>query len=485
MSGSQTSGSIADLLHRTRRQLLESARRLGLTGIHRLPKAEIAERIHREAQRLAGPAGAPDAARKFDLGSAPVDLTGAMPDIPWGYGQDRITAMAIDPERLYVYWEVTDEAIDRARSGLGAAGADAWLALRIYDVTQRIFDGTNAHHYFDHAIARTDRQWFFFIDRPSSTIVAEVGLQSAEGSFVRIARSGRADFPRRAPAPAGPVHWLTVRSASGPAGDVSVDGREPPARAPDSGATGPPGPAPHIRPTDGGGRDGEWIVRGETVQVTWDEAGEWVRSEGARWEGPVVRVTWEAGPFVYPVAAPAYVEERYEGAAAIRAVDGRSHVVYGPWRVVIRGLGARAERRVVAVWEIHRSWIASAGSAARATSGPALEPGASEHLARGASEVAWIAGSERRLGGASEMNLLGASELGYRGASEAFAAGASEWRARGASERRFLGASEVVFGGASESRYAGGSERLYPGASERAWSGASEHRAPYPADSSG
>jgi hypothetical protein len=52
---------------------------------------------------------------------------------------------------------------------------DAALTLRVYDVTNRIFDGTNAHHYFDHSVSRTDRQWFFFIGRPSSTVIVELG----------------------------------------------------------------------------------------------------------------------------------------------------------------------------------------------------------------------------------------------------------------------------------------------------------------------
>jgi len=40
---------------------------------------------------------------KFDLG--PDADPAPMPQhIPWGYGYDRVTAMVIDPERLYVYW---------------------------------------------------------------------------------------------------------------------------------------------------------------------------------------------------------------------------------------------------------------------------------------------------------------------------------------------------------------------------------------------
>ena len=479
--------SLEALLSQPRRQLLEYARRIGLTGIHRLTKAALATRFRQEFERLAVRAGAQELAdvpRKFDLGLTSVEADEPV-DIPWGYGQDRVTAMTVDPERLYVYWEVTDEAIERARGELGSGGRDAWLNLRVYDVTNRIFDGTNAHHYFDHSVARTDRQWFFFIGRPSSTVVAEVGLKSKEGYFVRVARSGRADFPRAEPAAPGHVEWLTVLSAGNEVGEPVIENRETPAVI--SRGAEPTGQHAPLRVWDirrtHGGWDGEGIVRDESF-AEWENLGAWVRERTIEWEGPIVRTTWEAGPFPYPVEAPRYVEERYEGTATVRSVNGRSHMVYGPWRVEIRGLGARGERRIVAIWEIHRSWIASAGPTARTVDARASARGASEQLARGASELHWLAASELRLGGASEIYLLGASELRLLGASETFYVGASEWRARGASELRYLGASEWRELGASEARYAGASERLHLGASERAWSGASENRPRYPADPS-
>ncbi len=482
--------SLEDLLGHTRRVLLECARCVGLAGIHRLTKAALARRVQQELERLAALAGPPepaDAPHKFDLGSTSAGAH-KQEDIPWGYGQDRVTAMAIDPERLYVYWEVTDQRLDQARPALGPGGRDAWLNLRVYDVTSRIFDGTNAHHYSDHAVSRTDRQWFFSIGRPSSTVVVEVGLRSHEGYFVSVARSGRTDFPRREPAPPGRVEWLTVFSASGEVGEPTTGNREAPAVI-GGGAWPTDQPEPirvwDIRRTHGGW---EWIIRGESFGAPREEWGEWVRERTIEWEGPIIQSAWEAGPFSYPVEPPAYVEERHEGPATARSVDGRTHIVHGPWRVVIRGLGARAERRILAVWEVHRSWVAHAGVAARTVGGVASAPGVartpggSEQVILGASELHWRAASEVRLGGASEIYLLGASEVRYLGASETFYAGASELRYLGASERRERGASELRYLGASEWRERGASERLYAGASERAWSGASENRPRYPAE---
>src|ERR1700690_565594 len=232
-------GGSAELFRRaTRKQLLDCAQHLGLSGVSKLAKENLADRVQSAFHGLrpaAIPAAAPKPAEldpsatsggaspfppKFDLG--PDAEIEPMPDnIPWGYGNDRVPAMAVDPDRLYAYWEITEDAVTAARSRLGRAGAAAWLNVRVYDASGRLFDGTNAHSYFDHRIERHDRQWFFAINKPTSSACLEVGLRSHEGYFVKIARSGRVDFARREPALAAPLEWLSVR-ADGAAGTPTV-----------------------------------------------------------------------------------------------------------------------------------------------------------------------------------------------------------------------------------------------------------------------
>jgi hypothetical protein len=420
-------GASLEALERyTRRQLLDWTQRLGITGLGKHTKEAIAHRFHQALQTLGvapleatAPESPPareapaDAVRKFELGRAVDPRLPA--HIPWGYGHDRVTAMVVDPERLFVYWEATDDGIERARAGLGPGGPSAWLSLRVYDVTGRIFDGTNAHGYFDQRVERTDRQWFFTINKASSTVLVELGMKSLEGYFARIARSGRAEFPRREPAPPGGVEWLTVR---GEMGEVAERSDEP---GPANEAPGAPAPLPSPEAL---APDESW----ERVERT--ENGE----TAIEWRAPVVRSTWEAGPFSYPVESPRYVEEHDGGRMTVRSEGGRTRVVYGPWRVVIRGIGGHTERRVVATWELQCSWLADRGVEVR---------GAFRRVVDGGG------GSERRLG-ASELYFVGASELAVGGASERMYGGASERIYGGASEVRFLGASERRLGGASE-----------------------------------
>jgi len=186
--------------------------------------------------------------------------------------------------------------------------------------------------------------------------------------------------------------------------------------------------------------------------------------------GRVMR--WVHGPG--PVAAGAFrhIEIAFVGERRILRLQHGERIVYGPWRVTIRGVDPHGRQRILDRWEIHYSWPAEAGGVRVET--PAIlrrilqgystrvvpggsearligESWASEALQQGASEWTWLAGSEARLAGASELLYLGASEARYLGASESLGQGASESLALGAAELGF-GASERLLGGASEQR---------------------------------
>jgi hypothetical protein len=412
--------------------------------------------------------------------------------LPWGYGKTRTTGMVIDADRLFTYWEVTDPAIEAARAGLGPGGAGAWLNLRVYDVTDRLFDGTNAHSYFDQKVERTDRQWFFHIGKPGSSAVVELGMKSDEGFFVKVVRSGRVDFPRREPSAAADVEWLTVRPDTGEIAHHAIEHHPQETRF--GGGAGAPIAVVDWEAGRANGHpqgDGEdrmvALLPGEIVARRWDWQvifpSDWQEIRRIlSWEGPLIRTSWEAGPFFVPVELPSRIEEYHTGGVQVTSREGSTRVIYGPWRVVIRGLGAHAERRVLGVWEMTRTWTEgplrlSTTGWAEGRSGPGVDtarPGASELLARGASELLVRGASELRLGGASEVFYLGASEVQLGGASETLHLGASEVRVRGASEVRLGGASEWRFRGASEQVLGGASEVGARGASELRLGGASE-----------
>ena len=446
--------------------------------------------------------------------------------IPWGYGRDRLTATAVDPDRLFIYWEVRDEALDAGRERLGPAGARASLVLRVYDTSGRIFDGDNAHSYFDQDVQRGDRQWFCSVGKPASSAHVELGLRTPDGRFLKLIRSGRVDFPRREPAAWAPPEWMRVVAHTG-----DVVSRETPHSHGHSHASGGNGAgaghAPAGEAFASGGADAGGALEGtvETtgqyesveydsyelrefdferydtdtgwqvdpmdpsavyrmVTLSWQELGLGITT----WESGPSESSWQAGPFTYPTEVIAPAVERYEGAPQVYRAGEQVRVLHGPWQVVIRGIQAHSSRRVLARWEVHRSWVSVATRGGDPVSTVLPKDGrpvgsserflaASELRLRGASEVFFLGASERRLGGASETRFLAASQWIARGASERRLTGASEWRLMGQSELRLQGGSERRLGGASEARLTGQSERrLRKGASEHRLGGASEAR---------
>src|SRR4051812_6915420 len=293
------------LRQRTHRQLLEVSKRLGLSGVSRLTKDALAAKLGKTLPEVARAQSPRQGKEPVSNGKAPARADSEAPQpqadeptavlshkfesgqhgtareeprtIPWSYSMDRVTAMPVDPERLFVYWEVTDDAIAQARAQLGNGGPGAWLNLRYYDVTDRLFDGTNAHSTFDHKIERHDRQWFFAVNKSSSQAVVDVGLLSHEGYFAKIARSGRVDFPRRGPVAWSDPEWMSVREG----------GRAAPA------GRGLPGHQGGDAPGGGGGAGGGGGTAGFEPLPLWNMRAPWEQVLREGQTGHEERIEWE------------------------------------------------------------------------------------------------------------------------------------------------------------------------------------------------
>lgn len=450
--------------------------------------------------------------------NSPVDPPKA--NIPWSYGRNVVCAMVVDPVQLFVYWELTDDSIEETKSKFSKNG-DAWLSLRVYDTSHRLFDGTNAHSHVDYSVQRSDRQWFCQVNKPGSSAHAEIGLIDAHGHFVGLARSGRVDFPRNEAVDGGHVNpknveWMTVTQDG-----VSRRGPQnsgPPPQSGDSDchsepqAPGHHGVSASLNPTARGGATGarlEGVRAGQTPALasassrelhtisehteewSWEATEErhtltdplslamtnWTdysvtsfSSEHSSWTSSGDLVSWQQGPFDYPVEIVAPHVETFTAPDQVHAAGNTTRVVHGPWQVVIRGLGARKSSQVLARWSVHRSWpdASTSRSYRRFTSASQGRLGASEQRLHSAQESLTLGGSELRLSGSSERHLIGASELRLMGASERIFLAASERRLGGASEYRLSGERQRQrrLGGSSASHISGGSEGRFIGSSD-------------------
>jgi hypothetical protein len=384
-----------------------------------------------------------------DLRPGPVPVFG---NIPWDYGRTRITAIARDPHCVFAYWEFPDAAVEAARKKIESP--QAGLVLRVYDTTFRLFDGTNAHGYFDVPVDRNANRYYFHLGRPSTTFIIDVAVKDHD-RYATIARSGPAETPRDSCSGDTRTDWMTIppreRYRRYEHRYVPRPGGAPPPQP----ASGPPG-APQFTPE----QVRELLGREGWTEEHWTETvpdGNGVRV--IRWSGPIrIEST---------VSFPGKTFEKYEiefkSEPWIVKQEKGERKVFGPWNVTVHGWEVKTGRQLLQRWTLHSSWVTEERSVRtelpvvvyRILGGMKVryipqgsegrlqrESWSSEAMLGGASEMRWLGGSELRMAGSSETMFVAASEWMSQAASEWFAALSSYAFALGASERQHQGASE-------------------------------------------
>lgn len=124
-------------------------------------------------------------------------------EIPAQYGENKIILQVRDPWWLHSYWEVTPQALDSLKGRLGDAYWSAKKVVRVYDVTNIIFDGKNAHKFFDIEVSADANNWYIDTGGPGRSWCADIGLRLPSGEFITIARSNTVYTPLDVPS------WIT------------------------------------------------------------------------------------------------------------------------------------------------------------------------------------------------------------------------------------------------------------------------------------
>jgi hypothetical protein len=106
--------------------------------------------------------------------------------LPEEYGENAVVALAVDPNTVFVDWEVIPGVI---------ADIEGDLNLRFYDVTGIEFNDWNVHSVLDVLINKRVGSGFFDIRLPGRDVVVAVGIFNAVSGFMPIAWSDMISFP--------------------------------------------------------------------------------------------------------------------------------------------------------------------------------------------------------------------------------------------------------------------------------------------------
>ncbi|MFA5089896.1 MAG: DUF4912 domain-containing protein [Candidatus Omnitrophota bacterium] len=140
---------------------------------------------------------------KFYTGQAGRPQRVMLEDLPHEYVSDRIVLQVRDPWWLHAYWEIKGATIDKFRSELGDEFYRLRRVLRVYDVSNIIFNGGNAHRHFDIYLSDQVNSWYIDTAGPGRSWCVDFGLLLSDGRFITILRSNVVSTPLEGPS------WIT------------------------------------------------------------------------------------------------------------------------------------------------------------------------------------------------------------------------------------------------------------------------------------
>lgn len=129
-------------------------------------------------------------------------------DLPSQYTRDRIVIQVRDPWWIHAYWQIRQETLRKLEAQLKEEFYKAKRILRIYDVSDIIFDGANAHRFFDILINVQTNNWYINTAIPGRSWCVDFGLLLSDGRFIVILRSNSVETPEASPSNITDEEWM-------------------------------------------------------------------------------------------------------------------------------------------------------------------------------------------------------------------------------------------------------------------------------------
>lgn len=129
--------------------------------------------------------------------------------VPSNYNDTRIVLMVRDPYWLHSYWNISNET-GFMISQLFGDFQKISLILRIYDITDIDFNGSNSNYYFDISINQNTNNWYINVANPNRSFCVDIGFIQSDGSFYTIARSNTVSTPRDNVSDVIDEEWLVI-----------------------------------------------------------------------------------------------------------------------------------------------------------------------------------------------------------------------------------------------------------------------------------
>ena len=118
---------------------------------------------------------------------------------PVPFANDHMVLAAVKPRLGYLYWNIQESSVEELKRALGHDLHGSALVVRVYDVTDILFDGFNAHGFFDLDAGALCGSTYLPIHQLERDLMAEIGFRFPDGAFRALARSSSVYIDRDHP----------------------------------------------------------------------------------------------------------------------------------------------------------------------------------------------------------------------------------------------------------------------------------------------
>lgn len=130
-------------------------------------------------------------------------------ELPHRYNDNKIVLLARDPYWCYAYWDISPYFMEEKAKEASKSGKYD-LILRVYDVTDIVFDGKNAHKFIDINVSGDSNNWYINVWASDRSYLVDLGFKTADGRFILIARSNVVTTPRDRVSDKTDEEWMVV-----------------------------------------------------------------------------------------------------------------------------------------------------------------------------------------------------------------------------------------------------------------------------------
>ncbi|UJF34394.1 DUF4912 domain-containing protein [Paenibacillus hexagrammi] len=123
-------------------------------------------------------------------------LPSASFEVPDRYNKDLLHLMVRDAHTLYVYWEISDRRRWLVAQHFECDYGMMPKVLRLYDITDTYFNGSNAHWHRDTLTTPEANNWYLQGLQADRTYVVDIGTYTWDHQFIPLLRSGCAATPK-------------------------------------------------------------------------------------------------------------------------------------------------------------------------------------------------------------------------------------------------------------------------------------------------